>query len=171
MMEQREEGCQNDEAIWETAQQASFLSPPREWTFGANVVIFGANLYHVDEASLYELALLYIHAQYWESNIKEVLRRYYRDLSDLCLLFQHETTGVPQKWESVQALSRSHTWTVAGIPFTESDVNILLDGDWLNDNIIDAYLELCAYLCPDIKFLPTHWFRILKLMGKKRQPS
>ncbi|KAF8808584.1 cysteine proteinase [Phlegmacium glaucopus] len=287
MMEHREDGCQNDDTIWETAQQASFLLPPREWTFGANVAMFGANLYHVDEASLYELALLDIHAQYWESNIKEVLPRYYRglqfnvercfqssnsltirhmpsflnpwlsrtifrkihnkkgrymmldilkDISEahkskletgdfhpddwkvvignrshqedlanmirticneqqiskhgkiqyswrlpifhtvqwdnadnkaLSTLSRHETTGVPHKWESVRALSRSHTWIVAGIPFTESDVNILLDGDWLNDNIIDAYLELCAYLRPDIKFLPTHWFQILKTHGEE----
>jgi hypothetical protein len=119
----------------------------------------------------YSWRLPIFHTVQWDNADNKALstlsREHISDLSDLCLLFQHETTGVPQKWEKVRVLSKSHTWTVAGIPFTESDVNILLDGDWLNDNIIDAYLELCAYLRPDIKFLPTHWFQILKTHGEE----
>lgn len=69
-----------DEAVWERAHQASFVSPPRQWSFEANTIYFGNDLYHIDEATVYELALLDIHAQYWEATSPEYLRRYHRGL-------------------------------------------------------------------------------------------
>jgi hypothetical protein len=69
-----------DEAIWNVACQASFVSPPRQWSFGNNIISFGKELYHIDEATVYELALLDIHAQYWEATSPEYLRRYHRVL-------------------------------------------------------------------------------------------
>jgi len=69
-----------DEAIWKEACQASFVSPPRQWSFGTNMIYFGKDFYLIDEATLYELALLDIHAQYWEATRPQYLRRYYRIL-------------------------------------------------------------------------------------------
>jgi Ulp1 family protease len=47
------------------------------------------------------------------------------------------------------------------------EVKRLLDGLWVNNNIIDAYLVLCSFSCPDIKFLSTQWFSGLEYWGKK----
>jgi hypothetical protein len=69
-----------DEAIWKVACQTSFVSPPRQWSFGTDLVYFGKDCYHIGEATVYELALLDIHAQYWEATGPQYLRRYYRVL-------------------------------------------------------------------------------------------
>jgi hypothetical protein len=69
-----------DEAIWELAQKPSFVSPPQGWLFGTNSISFGNSLYHINENTAYELALLDIHAQYWEATSPDHLRRYYRGL-------------------------------------------------------------------------------------------
>jgi hypothetical protein len=69
-----------DEGVWKIALQSSFVYPPRQWSFGHNTVYFGNNLYTVKEATLYELALLDIHAQYWEATNPGPLRRYHRGL-------------------------------------------------------------------------------------------
>lgn len=69
-----------ERAIWEAAHQSLFVNPPRQWTFGANTISFGSDLYCVEEASRYELAILDVHAQYWEATNPEYLRRYYRGL-------------------------------------------------------------------------------------------
>jgi len=71
-----------DEAIWEMACKVEFMPPPRQWqwAFEDRGVKFGHDLYHVDMATLYELALLDIHSQYWETTRPEHLRRYHRGL-------------------------------------------------------------------------------------------
>lgn len=83
----------------------------------------------------------------------------------ICLLYKNETIG--RRWENVLASSSSHSWTVSQIPFQESEVKRLLNGLWLNDDIIDAYLVLCQFSWPDIKFLPTQWFPCLENWGKE----
>jgi hypothetical protein len=81
---------------------------------------------------------------------------------DLCL---YSNEIVNRQWEkSMLDLSSSHAfWTIAQIPFQEPEARRLLEGLWLNDNIIDAYLVLCGYLRPDIKFLSTQWFCCLEI--------
>jgi hypothetical protein len=69
-----------ERAIWDAAQQSSFVNPPRQWSFGANTISFGSDLYRVETASCYELAMLDVHAQYWEATSPEYLRRYHRGL-------------------------------------------------------------------------------------------
>jgi len=69
-----------DEAIWKEACQASFVSPPRQWSFGTKIIYFGKDSYRIDEVTVYELALLDIHAQYWEATSPQYLRRYHRVL-------------------------------------------------------------------------------------------
>src|SRR6202034_4294946 len=70
----------SDEEIWEMAFENNFIPPPRHWTFDDQRVKFGCDLYHVDKATLYELALLDLHSQYWETTSPEHLRRYHRGL-------------------------------------------------------------------------------------------
>jgi hypothetical protein len=79
------------------------------------------------------------------------------------LLYKSEV--MEQKWEAILELSTSHVWIIGKIPFKNSEVKRLLNGQWLNDEVINAYLELCAFLRPDIKFLPTHWFPGLATWG------
>jgi hypothetical protein len=285
-----------DEAIWETAFHDSLVPPPRQWAFEDQAVKFGCDLYHVDKATLYELALLDIHSQYWETTKPEYLRKYHRGLQynveqsfrsenptstyhtpsflkpwlvrvifmkphdkkgkrmvdyilnnvskherlkletgnfqgdgtilafnvfDLALaLFvdwkavishkHHQTglthmikticwerhmdwkrnTGYPwslpffgaiqcqvstdlgnhpavllyryevieQKWQHILESSATHIRKIAGTPLQTSAIKRLLDGMWINDDVINAYLTLCGYLRPDIKFIHTHWF-------------
>jgi len=82
-----------------------------------------------------------------------------------CLLYKHETASC--RWESILASSKSRAWTIGQNPLTQSDIKRLLDGRWLNDDIINAYLELCRYLQPDIHFLSTYWFSCLENWGKE----
>jgi hypothetical protein len=70
----------SDETIWHKALDNSFVLPPRQWIFNDNDLSFGNDLYHVDDATLYELALLDIHSQHWEVKSPEDLRRYHRSL-------------------------------------------------------------------------------------------
>jgi hypothetical protein len=69
-----------DEAIWEMALRDSLVLPPRQWAFEDQGVKFGCDLYHVDKATLYELALLDLHSRYWETTSPEYLRKYHRVL-------------------------------------------------------------------------------------------
>lgn len=300
-----------DEAIWGRALQTSFVPPPRQWIFGANTISFGNDLYHIDEAAVYELALLDIHAQFWEAIMPEHLRRYHRGLQynveccfqsnntlqihhtppflnswlsrtvfmklhdqngrekmshilknvsevqrskletgdfqadgrvlpclprtshseffldwkavitnkhhweeltemikaicserqisrygntqyswrlpifdtiqwdgvetlpalgqafspAICLLYKNEVVGC--RWEGVLVSSSSHSWVIGKTPYKEHEVKRLLDGLWLNDEIVNAYLELCRLARPDIKFLPTFWYSRLETWGKE----
>jgi hypothetical protein len=79
------------------------------------------------------------------------------------LLYKHEL--MEQKWDGILELSASHVWMIGKIPFQNSGIKRLLHGMWLNDDVIDAYLGLCAFLRPDIKFLPTQWFPSLAKWG------
>ena len=79
------------------------------------------------------------------------------------LIYWYEV--LEEKWDHILELSTSHEWMIAGTPFDTSAIKWLLDGSWLNDNIINAYLALCGYLHPDIKFVPTQWFPALTKWG------
>jgi hypothetical protein len=79
--------------------------------------------------------------------------------SPAALLYKHEVAD--RKWKCVQELSTSRSWMVSRICFNNSGVQKLLLGKWLDDDVIDAYLELCGYLRPDMKFISTHWFPFL----------
>jgi hypothetical protein len=79
------------------------------------------------------------------------------------LLYKSEV--IEQKWEGLLELSTSHVWMIEKTPFQNAEVKRLLDGEWLNDEVINAYLELCACLRSDIKFLPTQWFPGLATWG------
>ena len=83
----------------------------------------------------------------------------------ICLLYKHEAIG--RRWEDVLALSSLHTWAVGGIPFQKPEAKRLLEGLWLNDDVIDAYLVLCGFSWPHIKFLPTQWFSCFETWGKE----
>ena len=61
------QGSLSDAEIWEMARNNGFMPPPQPWTFVDGGVKFGCDLYHVDKATLYELALLEVHSQYWET--------------------------------------------------------------------------------------------------------
>ena len=298
----------NDQAIWELACNEPFMPPPRQWTFEDGAVKFGCDHYHVDRATLCELALLDIHSQYWETTSPEYLRKYHRGLQyNVEHIFQTESptstyhtppflrpwllrvifmkphnskgremvdyilnnvsqdeklklqtgnflengmmltflsmvvtcaySGLPdwitvishkdhhtglsqminticsereisqnsitgyswslpifstityenhdhsstsstdlavplykheiaeQKWQGILDLSISHVWTIARVPFQNTGIKRLLHGRWLDDDIIDAYLGLCKYLCPNIKFISTQWFPLLQTWG------
>src|SRR5271156_4101515 len=70
----------SDQAIWEKAFHDPLVLPPRKWTFEDQGVKFGCDLYHVNKTTLYELALLDVHSQYWETTSPEYLRKYHRSL-------------------------------------------------------------------------------------------
>jgi len=74
------EDSTTDQALWNIALQESFVRPPRHWRFGDDVVWFGDKACRLSTAALYELALLDIHAQYWEVTNPVNLRRYHRSL-------------------------------------------------------------------------------------------
>jgi hypothetical protein len=294
-----------DESIWEMSCDDIFMPPPRQWTFQDKAVKFGSDLYPVDGVTLYELALLDVHSQYWETTCPVHVRRYHRGLqynveysfrsagpattyctptflkgwlvrvifmklhdrngrrmvedilknvsmdqrlkletgnfqengiflfsinSALCLdftsdwktVFSHkhhhaelskmiqticserqisrnDNTGfswslpifdaikcenhsistpldhnpallykyevMDKKWEGILESSSSLIWKIRGVPFKKAEVRQLLHGKWLSDEVINAYLLLCGYLRPDIKFLPTPWFTFLKGWG------
>jgi len=67
----------SDEEIWDMACNDSFMPPPQSWTFVDGGVKFGCDLYQVDKVTQYELALLDVHSQYWESIAPEYLQRYH----------------------------------------------------------------------------------------------
>jgi hypothetical protein len=46
---------------------------------------------------------------------------------------------------------------ICNVPFGTLQAKRLLTGDWLDDEIINAYLLLCGFFQPNIKFLPSHW--------------
>jgi hypothetical protein len=79
------------------------------------------------------------------------------------LIYRYEVTE--EKWEHILKLSSTHVWTIAGTPFETAAIKKLLAGMWLNDDVINAYLALCGYLRPDVKFLPTQWFPSLTKWG------
>jgi hypothetical protein len=81
-MEQSKDAIFDDEGIWKKTLEPCFLSPPSQWIFQDNAISFGNNLYDVNEVTLYELALLDIHVQYWESTSPEHLQRYHRSLQN-----------------------------------------------------------------------------------------
>lgn len=116
VMEQAEEPFPKDEALWTMAQQRSFVPPPRQWAFGTNIVSFGSDTYNVDASTMYELALLDIHAQYWESTVPESLRRYYRRLQfnveqyfqSNSLLQIHHTPSFINPWLSRTVFRKPH---------------------------------------------------------------
>lgn len=81
----------------------------------------------------------------------------------ICLLYKHEVVGRP--WEGILASSRLHTREICRVPFNSAEVNRLLDGLWLNSDIIDAYLALCNFSWPDIKFVSSQWFAKLEIWG------
>jgi hypothetical protein len=76
------------------------------------------------------------------------------------LLYKYEV--MEHRWEDILELSTSHVWTIAQVPFGKSGIQRLLHGQWLDDDVINAYLGLCGYLRSDIKFLSTQWFISLK---------
>jgi len=69
-----------DDSIWEMAHKTCFIPPPKRWIFGATTISFGSAQFNFDKAAVYELALLDIHAQYWEVTGPEYIRRYHRGL-------------------------------------------------------------------------------------------
>ena len=72
---------QHDEAILKTACNVDgFMPPPHTWTFADQEVKFGGDCYMVEKSMLYELALLDIHALYWETACSDYLLRYHRGL-------------------------------------------------------------------------------------------
>jgi hypothetical protein len=88
-----------EEAIWEMASHNPLVQPPRQWAFENQGVKIGCDLYRVDKATLYELALLDIHSQYWETTSPEYLRKYHRAL-------QH---NVENSFRSENPTSTHHT--------------------------------------------------------------
>jgi hypothetical protein len=97
----------------------------------------------------------------WSLHIFDTIKHESHDTStplnrDTALLYKYEV--MEQKWDKILELSASHVWMIGRIPFQNSGIKRLLHGLWLNDDVIDAYLGLCAFLRPDIKFLPTQWF-------------
>jgi hypothetical protein len=80
------------------------------------------------------------------------------------LLYRYEIKE--QKWERILELSTRRVWSIAGTPFQTKGIQRLLDGACLNDDVINAYLVLCGYLRPDVKFLPTQWFVCLNNWGR-----
>jgi hypothetical protein len=89
----------SDEAIWERAHNDTFMPPPQPWTFRDGGVKFGCEIYRVDKATLYELALLDVHSQYWETTSPEYLRRYHRGLQ----------YNVEHSFRSINAISTYRT--------------------------------------------------------------
>jgi hypothetical protein len=89
----------SDEKIWKMACNNPFMPPPQQWTFENQGVKFGCDIYHVDQATLYELALLEVHSQYWETTSPEHLRRYHRGLQ----------YNVEYSFRSASATSLYHT--------------------------------------------------------------
>jgi hypothetical protein len=96
---QQRQTLPKDETIWEMACSDVFMPLPRRWTFDDQRVKFGCDIYYVDKATLYELALLDVHSQYWETTSPEHLRRYHRGLQ----------YNVEQSFQSAGATSPYHT--------------------------------------------------------------
>jgi hypothetical protein len=80
MHKQAQQTVMSDEEMWEMASNDGFIPPPRQWTFVDQGVKFGWDFYHIDKATLYELALLDVHSKYWETTSPGHLRRYHRSL-------------------------------------------------------------------------------------------
>jgi hypothetical protein len=106
----------------------------------------------------------------WSLSIFDAIKCQTQDISrsfldnPAALLYKHEV--INRKWEGIPESSTSQVWMIDRVPFPNSGVKRLLDGSWLDDDVIDAYLKLCGYLRPDIKFLSTHWFPSLERWGQ-----
>lgn len=109
----------------------------------------------------------------WNLPIFEIIKQeknedpspWYNDPPMSMLLYKCEV--IERKWEGILELSKSLNWMIDRVPFQKSGVERLLHGRWLNDNVIDAYLELCGCLRPDIKFIQSHWFPSLERWGSE----
>lgn len=86
-------------------------------------------------------------------------------LGDHPAMLLYKSEVMERRWEGILKLSTSHVWLSGKTPFTNSGIKRLLDGQWLNDDVINAYLELCACLRSDVKFLATQWFPGLQTWG------
>jgi len=81
----------------------------------------------------------------------------------------HEELDDNHQWEKkFMSLLSSRRRLIFNIPFDEDEANRLLGGQWLNDEIINAYLCLCGCLQSNIKILPTYWYTLL-VSGNNRQ--
>lgn len=81
------------------------------------------------------------------------------------LLYKYEV--VEPKWEGILKLSTSRVWTIANISLGIINFERLLLRKWIDNDIIDAYLVLCGYLRPDMRFLSTEWFNCFHKWGTK----
>lgn len=83
--------------------------------------------------------------------------------SGICYLYRREYEE--EAWNCIRKVAQSRVWWVEKVPFTPSEAEKLLGGRQLNDEIINGYLIMCAYLNPSIKFLATFWFSKLHGWG------
>ena len=105
---------------------------------------------------------IFNHIQWENSETMATLDKNWALTSSLCYMQEM----LEERWESIRGMSSSRTWYIGSrIPFTHSEVDRLLNGLWLNDEIINAYLHMCSYLQPDIKFLSTFWLTSLEQWG------
>jgi hypothetical protein len=83
------------------------------------------------------------------------------------LLFVDECTDTGDQWMqmSKRVLCETSKWNLAGTPFSPGELKRLLahgPEKWLNDEIVNGYLELCRCLRPDVRFLGSGWFEATK---------
>lgn len=78
-------------------------------------------------------------------------------------LERHQLNQVEQHWRS--RLSTTVVSSAYSIDLSVRDLQTLCDGNWLNDNVIDFYLNLVSDLSPQVYCWTTHFFTTLKLKG------
>jgi len=87
-------------------------------------------------------------------------------IPSFCPLYQRELTTIVAtgslgdggfQWDTTFINSPKLPRTIMNIPFSKLQAERLLTRTWIDDEVINAYLCLCGYLRPDIKFISTHW--------------
>lgn len=86
-------------------------------------------------------------------------------LSKIHPLSAQQLNVVQLYWQSSSNMSNTQVVSAYSIDITVRDLGTLCDGRWLNDNVIDFYLNMVSEKYPDVYCWTTHFFSTLKQKG------
>jgi hypothetical protein len=120
----------------------------------------------------YSWRLTIFYSNVWDNGEDFTTVKY--SIPSFCLLYQHELAAIFAsgrnseggfQWDTTFINSLKLPRIIKTIPFGDNQARRLLTRGWVDDEIINAYLLLCGYIQPDIKFVTTFWPKKWALWG------